>query len=144
MTNDILLQYQDQKEEIKDLRNQIERLKKQVEKIEQEGNVIDSVTGGSGGTQRYKIEGFPYPEYSKKKTRLLLNKAQLEIAELDLLETTAEIEKYIQSINNSRIRRIIRHRFIDNLTWRDVSAKIGGSSTDESVRKELERFLANN
>ena len=141
MTKDILVQYRDQKEEIKDLRCRIERLENQIEKIEQEGTVMDSVMGGAGGTRRYVIEGFPYPEYSKKKSRLRLNKAQLELAELELLEVTVEAEEYIQSINNSRIRRIIRCRFLDEMKWYQVALKIGGNATDESVRKEFERFI---
>ncbi|MPW26247.1 hypothetical protein GC105_10650 [Alkalibaculum sp. M08DMB] len=141
MTKDILLQYRDQKEEIKDLRCRIERLQKQIEKIEQEGSVIDSVKGGAGGTRRYVIEGFPYPEYSKKKSRLRLNKAQLELAELELLEVTVEVEEYIQSVKDSRIRRILRLKYIDNLTWLQVARSMRGTATADSVRMEHNRFL---
>jgi len=139
LTNDILSQYKEQIEEVKDLRNRRENLKKQIEKIEQEGSVIDSVKGGSGGIQRYVIEGFPLPMYSKKKTALLRNIVQLETAEKELLELTVKTEEYIQSIQNSRIRRIIRLKYIDNLSWVQVASKVGG--TADSVRMELNRFL---
>ena len=87
------------------------------------------------------VDGFPYREYSRKKTALYLYKAQLENAELELLELTNEVEDYIQSLNDSRIRRIIRYRFIDSLTWRQVATRMGGRATEESVRKEFERFM---
>lgn len=144
MTKHILSQYCDLQEEVKDLRRRIKKLETQIQKIEDGGNVIDSVTGGYGGTQHFKIEGFPYPEYSKKKTSLYLYKAQLEMSETELTETLTKVEEYIQTIKSSRIRNIIRYRFIDSLTWRDVSAKMGYRCTEESVRKEYERFIAEN
>lgn len=141
LTKDILVQYSDLTEEVKDLRRRIQKLNDQIKKIEQEGTVKDCVKGGYGGIQHYNIEGIPYPEYSRKKTSLYLYKAQLENAELELLEKTNEVEEYIQSIPDSRIRRILRHRFIDNLTWYQVAIRMGGKTTEESVRKEFERFM---
>jgi hypothetical protein len=141
LTKDILIQYCDLKEEAKDLRRRIDNLEKQISQIETDGKVIDSVKGGAGGIEHFKITGFPYPEYSRKKTRLYLNKAQLENAELELLEMIGMVEEYIKSIDDSRIRRIIRYRFIDDMTWAQVSVNMSGRSTDESVRKEFERFF---
>ena len=141
MTKDILIQYSELVKEVKDLRKRIDNIERQIDKIEAEGNVIDSVKGGYGGIQHFKIEGFPDPEYSKKKTRLYLNKAQLESAELELLELTNQVEDYIQSIDNSRMRRIIRYRVIDGLTWYQVAQKMGGRTTDESARKEFDRYM---
>jgi chaperonin cofactor prefoldin len=144
LTKDILIQNCDLKEEIKDLRKRIESLEGQIATIEEEGYVTDSVTCGKKGKKPLGtviIKGFPFAEYSRKKTRLYLNKAQLENTELELLEATNEVEGYIQSLNDSRIRRIIRHRFMDNMTWVLVSVKMGGRCTDDSVRKEFERFI---
>lgn len=51
VSKDILVQYCDLKEEIKDIRKRTQTLKDNISKIEQEGCVIDSVKGGSGGTE---------------------------------------------------------------------------------------------
>lgn len=142
MTKDILVQYSDLTKEIRDLRTRIQKLSEQINSMQQSGSVKDTVKGGYGGIQTYKIEGFPYRDYSRKKTALYLYKAQLENAELELLELTNKVEEYIQSIENSRIRRIIRYRLIDGLSWVQVAFKMGGRCTSESVRKELERFIA--
>ena len=141
MTKNILSQYQEQKREIIDLRNYINKLKKQIDKIEQEGSVIDSVKGGRGGIERYKIEGFPYPDHCRKRARLIRNMERLEDAEAELITRVGEVEVYIQSISNSRIRRIIRYRFIDELKWSQVAQKIGGNATEDSVKKEFQRFM---
>lgn len=144
MTREILAQYCDLQEEVKDLRKRKEKTEREIIKIEEEGEVIDSVKGGMGGIQNYKIRGFPYPEYSRKKSKLYLYRARLENAELELLETVEKVENYIQSIDNSRIRRIIRHRFIDKLTWNQVAMRMGGNATEDSVKKEFQRFVARN
>jgi hypothetical protein len=142
LTKDILSQYIDLREEAKDLKKRIERLESDINRIEDEKCVSDSVTGGMGGTQHFMIRGFPYPEYSKKKTKLYLNKDQLEAAESDILQIVNAVEEYIQSIEDSRIRRIIRYKYIDDMTWPQVAMHIGGKrTTDESVRKEFERFM---
>lgn len=141
LTKDILIQYCDLKEEVKDLRRRIANKQTEIDKIEDEGTVTDSVKGGYGGIQHFKISGFPYPEYSRKKTALYLYKAQLEYAELELLELTNEVEDYIQSLTDSRIRRIIRYRFIDDLRWYQVAQRMGGRATEDSVKKEFQRFM---
>lgn len=143
LTKDILAQYCDLKEEVKDLRRRIANKQKELDKIEDEGTVTDSVKGGYGGIQHFKISGFPYPEYSRKKTALYLYKAQLEYTELELLELTNEVEDYIQSLSDSRMRRILRHRFMDSdePTWYQVAMRIGGKATEDSIKKEFQRFM---
>ena len=77
VTKEILIQYSDLQEEIKEVRQRIEKTEKQIERIEKEGAVCDKVMGGNGGLQSFKIKGFPYPEYSRKKTLLYSRKATL-------------------------------------------------------------------
>lgn len=141
MTKDILAQYCDLREEVKDLHRRINNLERQIAKIEEEQCVKDTVKGGSGGIQHFVIEGFPYPEYSRKKTLLRIRQANLEASEMVLLETLNRVEEFIQSLSDSRIRRIIRFRIVDDMTWARVSVNMGGYATDESVRKEFERFM---
>ena len=116
-------------------------LLKEISKIESEGNVVDSVCGGMGGIQHFRVEGFPYPEYNRKKTLLYARKATLTSLEMDLLETLNNVEEFIASVKDSRMRRIITLRFIDNLSWNEVARHIGGPNTEDSVRKAFERFM---
>ena len=141
VNKDILNQYLDLREEVKEVRNKIEKLEKYIEKIEQEGTVIDSVSGGNGGNQHFKIEGIPLPEYRHKKTFLYSRKSTLEIMENELLEKTNEVEEFIANIKDSRIRRIINLRFLENQSWNKVADQIGGNNTEDSVRKAFDRFM---
>ncbi len=139
----ILIQYADLQEEIKDIRCRIIKTEEQIKKINSEGTVIDSVKGTrkDGTIGSIRIEGFPYPEYGNKSTKLYLYKAQLSNTEEELLELTNSIEEYINSIEDSKMRRIVQYRVIDNLTWYQVADKVGGKSTSESCRKYFERFI---
>ncbi len=144
VTKDILIQYSDLKEEIKDIRKRVQSLKDNISKIEQEGSVIDSVKGGSGGIQTFKIQGFPYPEYTRKKTALSARAAILEDMEMELLELTNKVEEYIQSIDDARMRRLLTFRFIDELNYIQIANKMSRPSrpcTADSVRMEINRFL---
>lgn len=156
VSKSILIQYSDLQEEIKETREKIEKLEQQAKKIERrlkdiEANnetVKDKVYGGFGGNQGFVIEGLPLREYDKKKTELLTKKllinqrrSTLEILEFDLLEKTNEVEEFIASLNDSRMRRIINLRFIEKLSWNKVADRIGGGNTEGSVKMAFQRFM---
>ena len=141
ISKEILIQYSDLQEEIKEVRKRIEKTEKQIERIEKEGAVCDKVMGGEGGLQSFKIEGFPYPEYSRKKTLLYSRKATLVSLETELLEMIDQVEKFIASVDDSRMRRIINLRFIENLSWNKVADRIGGGNTENSVKQAFHRFM---
>lgn len=140
-TKEILIQYSDLQEEIKEVRQRIEKTERQIERIENEKTVCDKVMGGAGGLQSFKIEGFPYPEYSRKKTLLYSRKATLTELEMELLETLNKVEEFIASVNDSRMRRIINLRFIEGLSWNKVADHIGGGNTEDGIRKAFARFM---
>lgn len=140
VTKEILIQYADLQKESKEIRGRIEKLEEQIERIESQGAVVDKVSGGEGGIQSFKIEGFPYPEYSRKKTLLYARKATLSELELEIIETLNEVESFISTVKDSHMRRIITLRVVDGLTWNQVASKIGGN-TEDSVRKAFDRFM---
>ena len=141
VSKNVLIQYSDLQEEIKEVIARINKTEKEISKIESEGNVVDSVCGGMGGIQHFRVEGFPYPEYNRKKTLLYARKATLTSLEMELLETLNSVEEFIASVKDSRMRRIITLRFIDNFSWNEVARHIGGPNTEDSVRKAFERFM---
>lgn len=141
VSKEILIQYSDLQQEVEETRERIRKTEKQLEKITEEGNVIDTVSGGNGGIQHYKIEGFPFPEYTRKKNLLYSRKLTLTNLEMDLMETLNKVEEFITSIDDSRMRRIIALRIIDGLSWNKVADKIGGGNTEDSVKKSFYRFM---
>lgn len=141
VSKEILIQYTDLQKEIKEVRQRIEKTEQQIEKIEKEKTVCDKVTGGDGGLQSFKIEGFPYPEYSRKKTLLYSRKATLTNLEMDLLETLNKVEEFIAGLEDSHMRRIINLRFIEGMSWQQVANRMGGGNTESGIKSAFHRFM---
>lgn len=155
VSREILIQYSDLQQECKEVREKIKRLETEIPKIEkrlqeiENGELVkDKVMGGEGGIQSFNIEGVPTAEYERKRTalfskKLLLNnrKSTLELLEFDLLEKTNEVEEFIANVNDSRMRRIINLRFIENLSWNKVADKIGGGNTEGSIKMAFQRYM---
>lgn len=144
ISKDILRQYADLKQEIKEMRQRIEKLERQIEDIVLNGTVKDTVTGGLGGIQHFTIEGIAVPEYAKKQRILLSRKLRLQQMENELDVMVGEVEEFILDIPDSRIRRIITMRFLDGMTWNEVADHIGGMNTEDSVKKMFYRYMESN
>lgn len=140
-TKEILIQYAELREEVKDTRRKIESLENQISKMEEEGAVVDCVKGGAGGTQNFKVLGFPYPAYSRKKTLLYTRKATLETLEYELLETINSAEEFITGLTDARMRRMLSLRYIEDLKWIQVAHRMGRKYTEDSCKKAVERFF---
>ena len=137
----ILIQYCDLQEEIKGVRKRILELEKAIKVMEEKGySEIDTVKGGSGGIQHFKIEGFPYEKYSKRKTLLYARKSILETLEFDLLEMTNDVEEFIATVPDSKIRMILTMRFIDGLSFEQIGDRLNYDRT--SVSKKLDKFMS--
>ena len=145
MEKHILEQYVDLQTEERDLLRRIQSVSDQIRNMETEGYMVaDSVTCGRKGKKPLgtkKIQGFPYPDYISKRAKLRTYKMQLELADQKMLELLSEVELWIQEIPDSRIRKIIRYRFIDGCSWTKVAYRMGGGHTADGCRMAVERFL---
>lgn len=153
VTKDILIQYCELREEIKDLRERIDRDELRLQKIEEEGVVSDTVTGtrADGTIGSIKITGFPIPEYSTVKAMLKKRIAKLQIMEDELHEAMNAVDDFINAIPKSDLRQMFRFYYIDDMTWRRVATNMNKrfpnrriSYTEESCRKRHDRFLEKN
>ena len=144
VTKEILNQYSDLVAEISDLETKIQQIRKEIDKIEREGAVVDTVSGGYGGTQHFRIEGFPYPEYEKKRMLLKIREQQLLSYQIQQMEMVNEIERFLQGVDDAYMRRIIDYRVVRQLSWNRVADLMGGNSTEDSVRIAFSRFMEKN
>ena len=142
----ILTQLCSHKKELSDLRRRKEDNDREIERLEDKGVVVsDSVTCGKKGKKPLgtkRITGFPMPEYEKRLRykRVYSNMLERQITRLD--KEIMEAEKYIESIPDSRIRRICRYRCLDDsLSWGQIARKMGYPHTTESCRKTFETLF---
>lgn len=140
VTKSVLNQYADLQKELVEVRERIEKLERQINRVEEEGAVVDKVRGGDGGLQSFRIEGFPYPEYSRKKSQLISSRLRQKQLETEISEKIDSVESFICGIDDSFTRRIVTLRIIDGLSWNQVADRMGGKNTEDSVRKAFERL----
>lgn len=144
MDKKILHQYTDLQQEIKDLARRIDQKETLIRKMEQKGyKVKDTVKGtkSNGTIGSIPIEGFPEPDYHRQKTLLRNSRMRMQLKQEELLELTNEVEKFIDGIEDARIRRIFSYRYLEDLTWVQVAHRMGKNATDEGCRKAHDRFL---
>lgn len=141
LTKEMLSDYVDLTCEIDEVREKIARCEREIDKINELGTVVDSVSGGFGGKQHFKIEGLPLPELMALKKRLVKLKNRLSRKEYDLLDMTIEIEHRIMDIDDVKIRRVIELKYIKGKTWNEVAIALGQNVSEDSIRMAFNRFL---
>jgi len=140
---ELLTQYADLQLEIEDLQRRILKTESQIERIQAGGTVLDSVRGTrlDGTIGNIRIEGFPVVSLDEKLDRLHRYRTQLYRSKKRAVDLVSEVEQYINSIEDCRMRRIIRYRFIDKLSWNAVADKMGGNNTEGSIKMAISRFI---
>lgn len=143
MTKEVLEQYTSIRNEERDIMRRIESLNARILNMEVNNIVSDTVTKGRHNRKPLgvvRIEGFPSREYQRKKHHLRSLKKQLALKDEELLKKMAEVEKYIEHIQDSRIRRIMRYRFLDDMSWIQIAHEM--KEAESSPRMAVERYLA--
>lgn len=149
MDKKIIVQYNNLKSEEKEVKAKISQLEYEIDKLERELSKIDTkvdfVRGENG--KKVRIEGYGR-EYSSIKSeiqtkQLLICQRMdlLKVLEFEIVAQATEVEEFILGIDDSFMRRLISYRVLDNLTWGEVAAKMGGNNTEDGVRMAFNRFL---
>lgn len=147
MDQNVLVQYCELMEEIKDLR---ERIKKLDRFLQNPPIVSDTVRGTrrDGTIGPIKISGIPDPEYHRKHGLRERYRKMLEAKEAELLELTCQAEEYIETIPKAELRIMFRLYFIDGLSDAKVADRMNKifpkrkvKYTDENVKKRRQRFF---
>ena len=146
---EVLIQYCEMKEEIKDIRQRIKKLDRFLEGPHQ---VSDTVKGtrSDGTIGSIKITGYPVPDYYRKQALRERYRQILERKEAELLELTCQAEEYIQTIPKSEMRIMFRLYYIDGLPWWKVAQAMNRmlpkrrvKFTEDSCKKRNLRYFEN-
>ena len=134
-----LEQYRDLQEEVKDLEARLARAQQNATLI-----LTDVVEGSS--------PYFPYtkhpiavsgvsPRSTARANRILrLYRTRSEAA----LQQLEEIQQWIATIKDSKVRRLIELRFVDGKSWRVAARRVFGKPCESTARSRVERFLEKN
>jgi len=138
MDKEILKQYIDACEQVKEAKEDILRLKKNRKKI-----VQDRVSGSAQEfpytAKSFHIEGLAYPvvkDPDELDRREAILQERLQKAE----EIKRQVEAWMLTIPQ-RMQRIIRYRVFEELSWNEVAIRMGRKATADSVRMEYTNFM---
>lgn len=135
MDKKTLADYIDACELVKETEQDITRMKK--------SEIVQDKVSGSN-------PDFPYQKMSfhlSGITETYLDSAKMENEKNLLMERKwraeklkREIEKWMNTIP-TRMQRIIRMRYFEGKSWKEIAVQMGRNATADSVRMEFERFL---
>lgn len=139
MDKTVLEQYIDACALIRETEEDIRKLQKR------KGIVQDSVKGSNPEfpyqAQSFHIEGTA--EQISDQSILETEEKLLEMQKEDARKIKIEVEAWMLTIP-IRMQRIIKWKIFYGLTWQQVANKLGNKTTENSAKKEFERFLKNN
>lgn len=140
MDKNILSDYIDCCELLKETERDIRRLKKKRKTIVQT-NVSGSNPEFPYNPQHFKIAGttFTYEEDA----RLRMEEQLLEERKKLCSSMKLDVEEWLNTIPK-RMQRIIRYKIFEGLTWEQTATRIGRKATGESVKKEFQRHFEKN
>lgn len=137
MDKNILSQYIDACELIKETEEEIKKLNRKKKTVIQT-NVSGSNPEFPYNPQHFKIQGttFNYADDSQ----LRCQKKILEERKSQAEQLKINVEGWLNTIP-PRMQRIIKYKVFEELTWQQVARKMGRRATEEGVRKEFNRFF---
>ena len=147
MDKEILVQYCEMKEEIKDLRRRIQKLDKFIEHPPIVADVVKG-TRRDGTIGPIKVTGIPNPEYIRKCSIRDRYRRLLEKKEEELMELTCQVEENIEKIDKADLRIMFRLYYIDGYSWVKVANSMNSMFpkkkipyTEDSCRMRNNRFF---
>ena len=140
MDKRILEEYIDACEVIKETEKEIRRLESK------KGITANESVSGSNpefpyNPQHFKVRGTTY-SYSDDR-RFRTKKEMLRQKKENAEELKLQVEVWMLSIP-FRMQRIIKYKIFEDLTWQQVADRMGRKTTEDSVRKEFQRFFEKN
>lgn len=137
MDKSILYDYIDACELIKDTEAEIRKLQRK-KRTTTETSVTGSNPDFPYNQQHFKVRGtiFTYPDdiRLREEERILENRKQ------HAENLKINVEEWLNEIPY-RMQRIIRYKIFEELTWQQVAQKMGRKASENSIKKEFERFM---
>lgn len=137
MTIDDLEQYRYEKEECEDLKRRMSQMGGRTSIVRD--TVRGSMVEYPFTAHTIRIEGIS----SKSMRCQAVLKAQYRRKRDQLIARTVEVERWLDTVRDAKIRCIVRYRYFDGIEWPEVSRRVYGSRSPNRARMALIRFLTN-
>lgn len=133
MTMRELDQYAAMKAELDELREYIKRL---------ESGVVHDRVQGSMDEHPYTLRTFDVEGIAPKNVDKVQGLRNMLMAkEYELSAALWTIEEWMRSVGDAQIRRVIRMRFMQGMSWAKVARRVYGSHNECTARNAMTRYL---
>ena len=137
MNKEILQEYIDACELVEETERDICKLNQKKKTI-----IQTSVKGSSPEfpytEQHFRIRGTAFT--AKDDSRLRREEQLLEQRKANAEQIKLCVEEWMLMIP-ARMQRIVKYRYLNGMTWEQVAVKMGRNATQNSVKKEFERYM---
>lgn len=137
MDKNILQEYIDACKLMEETEQEIKRLNQKKKAIVQT-NVKGSNPEFPYQEQHFRIQGTTFTV--KDDSRLRYEMAVLEKRKENAERIKLQVEEWITSLP-VRMQRIVKYRYLEELSWAQVAEKMGRKATADSVRMEMKNYL---
>ena len=140
MDKNILSQYIDACELIKETEEEIKKLNRKKKTVIQT-NVSGSNPEFPYNPQHFKVQGTTFSVRDDSQLRCQQKILEERRTQAEQLKT--DVEEWLNTIP-PRMQRIIKYKVFEEQTWQQVAGKMGRRATETSVKKEYQRFFEKN
>ena len=141
LNKEVLEQYIDACELIKETEADIRRVKKQRKTLVQD-RVRGSMSEFPYAAQSFNIHGMVYAA-AREPGELAAYEQLLEERKAKAEEIKVQVEAWLNTIPQ-RMQRITRFKYFEGLSWGEIAIRLGRNSTADGIKMEYRRFLENN
>lgn len=147
MEKNMLNQYKHLRMEIHREEQRIREMENIIKSMQPESmEVADTVNCGKKGKKALgtcTIRGYnDNTKINRKRVLLRERKARQELRITQIENIIIDIEEFINQVQDSEIRMILREFYIENKSWKEVAEMMGTGYTAESCKKKAQRQLA--
>jgi hypothetical protein len=140
MGKEILQQLVDTRKTIKDIERKIARERSRPCKS------CNAVVTGSSNVfpyieRRFYVDGVSVEDTTGKNRRIERMEKDLEYYYDKYLEQKLQAFEYTTTVPESRIRLIMRYRYIDGMNWKQVAREMGHKYTADNCRAILKKYM---
>lgn len=124
----------------------LKETEKEIKKLEGKRRVVQDKVKGSNPEWPYEERSFALGgvvETEADSDRLRHERRLREIQREAAEGLKLQVEEWMLTIP-FRMQRIIKYKYFNGLSWDEVATLIGGRCTENSIKKEFERFIKEN
>lgn len=126
----------EQLEQFRGMRAEVVAIQKEIETLYSPISSPNGHTEGGHGT----TPGNPTEQAAM---RVIDRKKALESKVYAMQEALAAIDEWLDTVDDSKLRAIIRWHYINGLTWKQTNVKVYGYANPHRAQKKVLRFFKN-